>query len=134
MNIEIFFQKKYFFEKIKLSTVDSATFYTNPTKNSLQKNVRKTCFFRHFFLNRSGSRDHAVTKPIKSIRSIATTCLLFKTSKIIKIGSRSSENGGVKTHRCSGGGGPPNCSPEPYVKYEVNFKSGLTCESPHEAR
>ena len=105
--------KKYFFfeilfsEKIKLCTVDSATFYTNPTKTSLQKMVDKKVFFRPFFrpvfLNRSGSRGHAVTKPIKSIRSIAATYLLFQKFKIIKIGSRSSENGGVKTHRCRGG-------------------------------
>ena len=44
-----------------------------------------------FCLNHSGSRDHAVTKPIKNIRANAATCLLSKTSKIIQIGSRSSE-------------------------------------------
>ena len=122
----MFFFEKNIFEKIKLCAVDSATFYPNPTKKSLQKNGRKKVFFRSkiksFCLNRSGSRDHAVTKPIKSIRSIATTCLLFKTSKIIQIGSRSSENGGPKTHRCSGGGVPLIAIPRAIA----NFKSGLT--------
>ena len=104
---KIFVHEILFSKKIKLCTVDSATFYRNPTKTPLQKNARKKRFFRPFFrsvfLNCSGSRDHAVTNPIKSSRSIATTSLLFKKPKIIQIGSRSSENGRPQTHRCSGG-------------------------------
>ena len=57
-------------------------------------------------LNCSGSKDHRVTTPIKNKIPDRTTCLLFKTPKIIKIGSRSSENGDVNIHR-SAGGGPP---------------------------
>ena len=57
-------------------------------------------------LNCSGSKDHRVTTPIKNTKKKNTTHLLFKTSKIIKIGSRSSENGGTNIDR-SAGGGPP---------------------------
>ena len=46
---KIFFFEILFSEKIKLCTVDSATFYTNPTKTSLQKMVDKKVFFDHFF-------------------------------------------------------------------------------------
>ena len=48
MTKNILFFEILFFEKIKLCTVDSATFYTNPTKTSLQKMVEKKVFFDHF--------------------------------------------------------------------------------------
>ena len=61
-----FFFEMFLFEKIKVYTVDSATFYTNPTKTSLQKTCSKNTFFRHkikrIWLNRSGSKDHADPK------------------------------------------------------------------------
>ena len=57
-------------------------------------------------LNCSGSRDHRVTTPIKNRMADRTTHLLFKTSKIIQIGSRSSENGVSNIDRCAVGGPP----------------------------
>ena len=89
---QIFFSmtKKYFFSKFYFSKRSSCVlsipllFIPIRPKNHYEKNVRKKRFFRSFCLYRSGSRDHAVTKPIKSIRSIATTCLLFFKKKSAK--------------------------------------------------
>ena len=91
---------------------------------------------RWVFLNRSGSKDPADPKNPKNIKNAKLSCLLFKTPKIIKIGSRSSEIRIVQTHRCTGG--------VPLIALQrtiVNFRSGLMyrrrththqiCEAPY---
>ena len=79
-----------------------------------------------FSLQSSGSRLPSDQTKKKSFLTLTSDHKLFRKSKIIKIPSRSSENGSPKVHR-SQGGGPPKCSGSRNVKSRANFKSRLTC-------
>ena len=77
--------------------------------------------------NCSGSRYHRVTATPKKIRTDRTTFLLFKTPKIIKIGSRSSENEYVTVYRYSRGG-PPSSSPQLSSQLHLASHMYMSCD------
>ena len=105
---QIFFSmtKKYFFSKFYFPKRSSCVlsipllFIPIRPKHHYKKLVEKKFFFDHFFdgfcLNRSGSKDHAVTKPIKNSTTSKLDSLdIFRKKnyqdRITELGDRSNQ-------------------------------------------